>query len=805
MAKYLVVVESPAKARTINKFLGPNYVVKASFGHVRDLPKNELGVDLENNFQPKYVTLRDSAKAVSELKKSAEKVEHILLASDPDREGEAIGWHVAQLLESLNKPVDRVVFNEITKRSVQEAIRHPRPIDENLVNAQQARRVLDRILGYKISPFLQWAVQRGLSAGRVQSVAVRMVCDRENEIRAFIPEEYWTLDATFVTPRRDEFVARLFKIAGEKAVIPSQEAMDKVLADLEGAKYAVANVERKEVQRRPYPPFITSSLQQEASRKLGFSPRRTMVLAQQLYEGIKIGDEGETGLITYMRTDSTRLSNEALQDLRDYIRKNFEPAMLPEKPNFYSSKKGAQDAHEAIRPTAADRTPERMKPYLDADQLKLYTLIWMRTVASQMAPAILDQMSIDVASGQYVFRATGSIIKFPGFTKLYEETKEESNNGDAKGTPEGQDHLLPQVTPGEAVELKERTPEQHFTKPPARYTEASLIRALEENGIGRPSTYAPTINTIMERGYVEREKGRLKPTELGEKVNALMLEHFQEIVDLNFTAQMEDDLDHVEEGRCEWHDLLKRFYARFASVLDTAQRKILADLIEGATECPNCGAPMELREGRFGMFVCCTHYPECKTTHRMPKKAAEPTDEICDKCGAPMVIRSGRFGKFMSCSTYPRCKNTHNIDQQGNKVVTEPREEPKRTDQKCPKCNAFLLIRKSRNGHEFYGCEKYPKCKFTKPMEIGLKCPRPGCSGELVEKLAKRRRFIGCDKYPDCDFSVYGTLDKDTPCPKCGNAWTTVMKSKSAPPTRKCPVPNCGYEEETVVEDEMAI
>jgi DNA topoisomerase-1 len=801
MPKYLVVVESPAKARTINKFLGSNYVVKASFGHVRDLPKSELGVDVDNNFQPKYVTLKDSAKHISELKKSAGQVERILLASDPDREGEAIGWHIAQILEPLKKPVDRVVFNEITKKSIQEAVKHPRPIDENLVNAQQARRVVDRLLGYKISPFLQWAVQRGLSAGRVQSVAVRMVCDREDEIRRFVPEEYWTLDATFLTPRDDAFVARLFRINNEKAVVSNRESVDRILSDLKGAEYKIASVERKEVQRRPYAPFITSTLQQEASRKLGFNPRRTMSIAQQLYEGIKLGPEGETGLITYMRTDSTRLSSEALDDVRGYISANFEPAMLPEKPNFYASKKGAQDAHEAIRPTLASRTPDAVKPYLDADQHKLYTLIWMRFVACQMAPAILDQMTIDVASGKYIFRATGSVVKFPGFTKIYEETSEDSN-GNGKEVFEDTDHLLPQVEVGEQARLKDEIkPEQHFTKPPARYTEASLIRALEENGIGRPSTYAPTMNTIVERGYVEREKSRLKPTELGEKVNALMVSHFPEIVDLGFTAQMEDDLDHVEEGRNEWHELLKTFYDAFSQVLGKAQRDMVSSMLE-SPDCPNCGSPMEVREGRFGLFVCCQKYPECKTTARSQKNPVEQTDEVCEKCGSPMVIRTGRFGRFMSCSTYPKCKNTHPVDDKGNKVERAPKEPPRETDEKCPQCGSNLVIRKSRTGEEFYGCKKYPKCKFTRPMELGLKCPKPGCGGNLVSKLGKGRRFIGCDKYPECDFIVPGQLDKATPCAKCGHTWTSVVKARGKDPIRRCPA--CDHEEPVIEEQATA-
>jgi len=794
MAKYLVVVESPAKARTINKILGPNYIVRASMGHVRDLPKNELGVDVDHDFAPKYVRLKESAKAVQEIKTAAEKVEQILLASDPDREGEAIGWHIAELLKTAGKPINRIVFNAITKRNIQEATKHPRPIDENLVNAQQARRVLDRLVGYKLSPLLQFTVRKGLSAGRVQSVAVRMVCDREKEIRDFKPEEYWTLDATLLTDREDRFVARLFRMGDEKAQLPNQETVNRVLADLEGATYRVAGVERKEARRNPYPPFITSTLQQEASRKLNFNPRKTMRIAQALYEGVHLGPEGSTGLITYMRTDSTRIDPEAIDEVRKYIADTFEGPMLPEKPNVYLGKKGAQDAHEGIRPTLASRAPESIRQYLDDDQFKVYTLIWKRFVASQMASAILDQMTVDVAAGRYTFRATGSIMKFPGFTKLYEETSEEEN-GNGEATP------LPPVTEGEVVRNEGLKPEQHFTKAPPRYTEAMLIKALEENGIGRPSTYAPTINTILDRGYVEREKNRLKPTQIGEDVNLLLVSNFPDILDISFTARLEEDLDLVEEGNREWHDLLRAFYKNFVDDLEAAQKRILHEVLAGEDRCPECGSPIEVREGRYGLFIACRRYPECKTTRRISRQATpEPTEVACDQCGGQMVIREGRFGKFMACSNYPKCKNTYNIDQSGNKVAQAPKEPPVKTDQLCPSCGAHLVIRKSRTGSEFYGCEKYPKCKFTKPMELGLKCVKPGCEGNLVIRLANRRRFIGCDRYPECDFAAFGQLDTETPCPVCQNAWTVVTKGRGKPGVRKCPRPGCTYEE--AMEDE---
>ncbi len=792
MSKNLVIVESPAKARTIKKLLGSNYSVKASNGHVRDLPKGDLGVDTQNGFEPKYVQLRASGKVVKAIREAAKKADRVLLASDPDREGEAIGWHIAQLLKSLDKPVERIVFNAITKNSVREAAKHPRPIDENLVNAQQARRILDRLVGYELSPLLQWRVRRGLSAGRVQSVAVRMVCDREAEIREFVPEEYWTLDAFLATQREESFTARLNTIDGEKAEVSNEETMNRILANLDGAEFRVDNIERKETKRRPYPPFITSTLQQEAWRKLRFRTRRTMQLAQQLYEGVSLGEEGLVGVITYMRTDSTRLAPEAISDVRAFIGRNFEPAMLPEKPNFYRSKKGAQDAHEAIRPTSAFRTPDQIKAYLTADQLKLYTLIWKRFVASQMSPALLDQTAIDVAARKYVFRATGTVVKFPGFTKLYEETDEDKENGE-----NGQNEL-PEVNQGEAVSLNELKPEQHFTKPPPRYSEATLVRALEQNGIGRPSTYAPTINTIQERKYVTREKGRLKPTPLGEEVNAILVKHFPDILDLNFTAGLEEDLDKVEEGQRHWRDLLRTFYDGFSQELSTAQKKMVENVTdEPNPRCPECGGPMELSMGRFGPFFVCSKSPECTGKKRVPKpRNDEPTDEVCEKCGGQMVIREGRFGRFMACSNYPKCRNTYNIDENGNKVEREPKPAPKRTDQKCPKCDGTLVIRRSRQGDEFYGCENYPKCKFTKPKETGLKCVKPGCDGNLVSRRGKRRRFLGCDKYPECNLMLFGQPDKEFPCPKCGNSWTLVAKPRNKPHTRSCPAPSCNYSEE---------
>ncbi|HOD50089.1 MAG TPA: type I DNA topoisomerase [Candidatus Hydrogenedentes bacterium] len=725
MARYLVVVESPAKARTINKFLGSSYMVKACYGHVRDLPKSSLGVDIDRNFEPQYVQLKESRKAVKELQEAAEKADRILLATDPDREGEAIGWHVAALLEKVGKPAARVVFNEITKRCVCEAAKNPRPIDANLVDAQQARRILDRLVGYKISPLLQFGMQRGLSAGRVQSVAVRMVCEREEAIRNFVPREYWTLDADFLTPREEGFTARLTKVRGEKADLENEGQVQAVLTALDGAEFRVAGVEKKEVKRHPYPPFITSTLQQEASRKLGFAPRKTMVIAQQLYEGIALGAEGRVGLITYMRTDSTRLAQEAIQDVRQHIATHFERAMLPDQPNFYRSKKGAQDAHEAIRPTSAGHTPETIGRFLDTDQLKLYTLIWKRFVACQMASAIFDQTSIDVEAREHIFRATGAVLKFKGFLAMYEETVEDPGEDDATAG------LLPGVQKGEETRLQAYKPEQHFTQPPPRFTEASLIRALEENGIGRPSTYAQIMNTIVERGYVVREKRRLCPTPLGENVNNVLVSNFPDILNINFTAELENELDEVEEGQREWHDLLRSFYTEFEKDLHAAQHKIVTETVGEGTKCPKCGSELEFMTGRFGPYLRCVKHPDCDGRVNVKrKKEEEPSDVTCPQCGAPMVYRRSRFGKFLGCSRYPEC--TYTLKKDG---------------------------------------------KEKKPAEpVGLKCPQDGCDGDLVWRLGRGKRFVGCSRYPKCRFSVFGDKEAETPCPKCGHPWTMGSK-----------------------------
>jgi DNA topoisomerase-1 len=803
MAKYLVVVESPAKAKTINKFLGSNFSVKACFGAVRDLPKSQLGVDVDNNFEPKYVVLREerTRKALKEIKERAAKVDKVYIASDPDREGEAIAWHVAEILKNFKKTADipssRVVFNEITKENVKNAIKNPREIDFNLVDAQQARRVVDRLVGYKISPLLGWVVRKGLSAGRVQSVTTRMVVEREEEIRKFVPEEYWSIEANLKTIRDYTFTTRLHSrngnsvAVGKEGQIASEADANQVLEAVKAGEFKVTSVVRKETRRRPSPPFITSSLQQDASRKLGMTPARTMAIAQQLYQGLDIGEGGQVGLITYMRTDSLRLSNEAIDSARSYIGSTFEPAMMPEKPNFYKNKKDAQDAHEAIRPSSAHYTPEKMAKFLDENQLKLYTLIWKRFIASQMNPAILDQTTIDIENGDYVFRATGSIMKFPGFTKLYEVSEEDKD-------PDGdKDKLLPEINEGEAATLNNLFPDQHFTKPPPRFSEASLVRAMEENGIGRPSTYAATIKTIIDRMYVEKEKGRLVPTELGETVNEWLITHFPDILNIDFTAKLEVMLDNVEEGSQEWHALVGEFNSPFEKDLKGTEERMVAELVGADPRCPECDSPAILKQSWFGMYMGCTK-EDCKGVIRIQRTPPEPTDEICDRCQAPMVIRSGRYGKFIACSTYPKCDFVINLDKEGNKLP--PKEPPKKTDEECPDCKkGMLLIRKSRRGEEFFGCEKYPKCRYTRPMPLELSCPKDDCDGDLDHLRMGRRRAIGCAK---CEEKWFGQVDKDHACSACGNSWTLVRKPRGKPKVHACPKPTCAHEDEIPEEKE---
>ncbi|WP_094547448.1 type I DNA topoisomerase [Petroclostridium xylanilyticum] len=688
MSSYLVIVESPAKAKTIKKYLGKNFKVLASMGHLRDLPKSQMGVDIQHNFEPKYITIRGKGELLSQLKKEAKSSDKVYLATDPDREGEAISWHLAKVLEIDENQKCRIVFNEITKSAVQNAIKAPREIDENLVNAQQARRILDRIVGYKLSPLLWRKVRKGLSAGRVQSVATRLICDREEEIESFVSQEYWTIGATLVSEQSAEtFEARFHGSKEGKIELGNQQDVDRVISQLKNAQYTVTQVKKGERKRAPAPPFITSTLQQEASRKLGFTAKRTMMAAQQLYEGVDIKGQGTIGLITYMRTDSTRISNEAQDAARQFIEKKFGKEYVPQSPKQYKSKKGAQDAHEAIRPTDVFLEPAQLKDSLKPDQYKLYKLIWERFLASQMKSAVFDTLNVDIEAKDYIFKASGSNIRFPGFMVLYVEGKDEES--------EDQEDTIPELIEGQKVKLKKLDPKQHFTQPPPRYTEATLIRVLEEKGIGRPSTYAPIITTIIERGYVEREKKQLKPTELGKIITDIMKEYFKDIVDVEFTANMEQQLDEIEEGHKNWVDILKQFYNPFENTLKHAEDEI---------------GHVEIRD--------------------------EVTDEKCEKCGRNMVIKHGRYGKFLACPGFPECRNAKPILEEAGV--------------NCPLCRGKIYVKKTRKGRKYYGCENNPQCEFmTWDEPLKEACPR--CGGILIKNSSKKSRKIHCFN-KDCGY-----------------------------------------------------
>lgn len=671
MARNLVIVESPAKAKTIEKFLGRSYRVAASMGHVRDLPRSELGVDVDHGFLPRYITIRGKGEVVQKLREEARKADRVFLATDPDREGEAISWHLSQLLDLPKDQPVRVTFNEITRDAVRRAFESPRAIDATLVDAQQARRVLDRLVGYKLSPFLWRKVRRGLSAGRVQSVAVRLICDREQEIAAFRPQEYWTLGARLRAEGSEAvFEARYHGTGGRKATLETEAQVRAVMAEVEGAPFRVEAVQRRERRRNPAPPFTTSSLQQEAARKLGFSVSRTMRVAQELYEGVALKGEGAVGLVTYIRTDSTRVSAEAVEEAEGYIRARFGGDFVGTRPAGGKAGAHAQDAHEAIRPTSVLREPDAVKESLSRDQLRLYRLIWERFLASRMSPALLDTVTVSIEAGRHRFRATGSTVRFPGFMVLYIEGRDDEGEEEAAGT-------LPDLAEGQALGLVALEPQQHFTQPPPRYTEAMLVRALEEQGIGRPSTYAPIIATIQERGYVEKEDKRFRPTELGKVVTALLKEHFPEVVNVEFTAEMEKRLDEIESGRSPWQGVVGDFYGTFSATLKKAE----------------------------------------ETTGRVAVPAEE-TDEVCEVCGRPMVIKVGRFGRFLSCSGYPECRSSRPLAEKVEAV--------------CPRCGGNLLERRSRKGRRFYGCARYPECDFVSWSRPVGNCPR--CGGVLVER-----------------------------------------------------------------------
>ncbi len=754
--KSLVIVESPAKAKTIGKYLGKNFTVKASVGHIMDLPKSKLGVDLEKDFAPTLIQIRGKAKVVNELKAAAKKSDRILLATDPDREGEAIAAHIALSIAGSIKhnEVYRVLFNEITKKAILAAIEKPGKIDVNMVDAQQARRILDRLVGYQISPLLWTKVRRGLSAGRVQSVALRLICEREEEIKAFIPEEFWSLTALLEGALPPQFEAKLLKKDEEKLRIKTNEETQAILAALQGQAYVVSKIDKKERRRNPVAPFTTSKLQQEAGRKLGYTSKRTMGIAQGLYEGVELGKAGTVGLITYMRTDSTRVGKEAQDEARELIQNKYGKEYVPEKPPVYASAKSAQEAHEAIRPTSVLHEPDAIKQFLQPDQFKLYKLIWNRFVASQMNPAIIDQTSVDVTAGGYTFRATGSIVKFPGFMAVYMEEKAE----DAAPSEEDSEALLPPLTEGDTLKLIKLDPKQHFTQPPPRFSEALLVKTLEEKGIGRPSTYAAIISTIQERDYVSKVENKFRPSELGVLVNKLLVENFPEVLDVAFTARMEEELDKVEEGTMPWVEVIREFYAPFSKSLEKAQ----ADMQDFKAE-------------------------------------QVPTDIVCEKCGKPMTVKWGRNGQFLACSGYPDCKNTKPFVRNENGVVEEAPEET--TDELCPKCQSPLMIKRGRFG-KFLACSKYPDCKYTQGMSTGVLCPEDG--GKLVERRSRfGKMFYSCANYPDCKYAIWNK-PIPRPCPLCKAPFLVEKYSKKTGLSIACQNKECDYKEEPKPEGQEA-
>jgi DNA topoisomerase-1 len=750
MAKNLVIVESPAKSRTLSRFLGDDYDILSTVGHLVDLPKSELGVDTENDFKPVYTIIDGKEKILAQLKKAAKSAKTVYLAPDPDREGEAIAWHLANNLTGTKAKIHRVTFNEITKSAVTQAIQNPRVIDQDLVDAQQARRVLDRLVGYMVSPFLWKTVARNLSAGRVQSVALRLVCEREAEISSFVAEEFWKIRANLANSAKETFWAALLKIGGKtvvkageanksKIVISSAKEASAIQKDLEKQKFEVSETKQSESIRHPAAPFITSTLQQDAARAYGMSPKRTMSIAQTLYEGVELGKEGPVGLITYMRTDSTRVAGEALQAVREHIAAEYGSKYLPSKPNFYGKQKQAQDAHEAIRPTHLSLSPEKIHKSLSPQQYKLYKLIWNRFVASQMKDAVYDVETVDISGGKYLLRARAQRLKFDGFLKVYHEEKDPDEIGNGENGVES----LPELKQGEALDLKKVELDQAFTKPPARYSEAMLVKRLEADGIGRPSTYAMIISTLKERKYVELTEKRLHPTDLGKAVSTILVEHFPKIFNVQFTAGMEKELDLVEEGKDNWVDVIREFYGPFSeqlAALKGKEKAIKAAMVEKTDiKCPKCESPMVIKWGRNGRFLACSAWPECKSTQPLPEEAAKnQTSEICEKCGSPMVVKTGRFGRFLACSAYPTCRN-------------------------------------------------------TKPLTLGIACPRDGCDGKIIEKTTRTKRvFFGCTGYPKCDFASW---DRPVakPCPTCNHPYMVEKSSKVRGDYLRCP--ECRHEQ----------
>ena len=802
MAKALVVVESPAKAKTINKYLGRDYKVIASMGHVRDLPKSKLGVDVDAGFEPEYVVIPDRQKVIKELKEAAKGASEIYVATDPDREGEAIGWHLSEEL-GARKKVRRLMFNEITKKAVLEAIKHPGQIDMKMVDAQQARRVLDRLVGYKISPILWDKVRRGLSAGRVQSVALKLICDREREIEAFVPEEYWHIFARLAADDPPEFDAKLVRKGDAAVKVRNESEAQAILADLSSATFTVTSVATKERKKHAVPPFITSKLQQAAR----FPVKKTMMVAQQLYEGIELpGEDAPVGLITYMRTDSVRVAEQALEEVRGFIGSQFGDAYVPEQANRYRLKASAQDAHEAIRPTSMQYHPDEVRAHLTGDQYYLYRLIWNRFVASQMTPATFDDTTVDITAGDYLFRAKGSVPKFAGWLAVYGQATTEAEESERTEqpliAPAGQadqeddvsSGLLPPMKEGQELAVRAIRPDQKFTQPPARYSEATLVKALEEDGIGRPSTYASIISVLQARDYVNKFEGRFRPTILGRRlVDKLLHPVFDDILDVEYTAKMEEQLDEIEKGKADYKETLGAFYQKFKKVLRRAAKE-MPNFKEGqptGITCDKCGqGEMVEKAGKFGIFLACSRYPDCDNTKELEPAdtATDELDETCENCGRPMVVKRGRFGMFLACTGYPECKTTRKIisTKQGVKAA----QPDQVLEERCPNCGKNLVIKHGRFG-EFTACTGYPECKYVKLKSTGVVCPKDG--GDIVERKSRRGKvFYGCANYPKCDFTLWNKPVLE-PCPKCGWKFLTEKITKRHGRQLVCANDACDY------------